>query len=36
VIALALDVLGVPDEYKRFAVKRWQAEGAPPQRDGRG
>jgi hypothetical protein len=30
-IALALDVLRIPDEdYKRFAVKRWEAEGMPP------
>jgi hypothetical protein len=30
VIELALEVLGVPDEYKRFALARWEAEGKPP------
>jgi hypothetical protein len=30
VIGLALDVLGVPDEYKGFALARWKAEGEPP------
>lgn len=30
VIGLALDVLAVPDEYKHFALTRWEAEGKPP------
>jgi hypothetical protein len=30
VVALAFEVLGVPDEYKGFALARWQAEGKPP------
>lgn len=30
VIALALDVLDVPDDSKRFALIRWEAEGRPP------
>lgn len=29
VFQLALDVLGVPDEYQRLAVTRWQAVGRP-------
>jgi hypothetical protein len=29
VIALALDVVGAPDEYKGFVTKRWEAEGRP-------
>jgi hypothetical protein len=30
VIALALEVLGVPGEHKGFALARWAAEGKPP------
>lgn len=30
VIGLALDLLGAPDEYKGFALARWEAEGKPP------
>jgi hypothetical protein len=30
VIGLALDVLGVPDEYRGFALARWEADGRPP------
>jgi hypothetical protein len=30
VVALALDVLGVPNEYARFGLKRWEAAGRPP------
>jgi hypothetical protein len=30
VIGLALELLGVPDEYKSFALVRWEAEGKPP------
>lgn len=29
-IALALGVLGVPDEYKRFALERWEEARRPP------
>lgn len=29
-IALALNVVGVPDEYKHFALKRWEEAGKPP------
>jgi hypothetical protein len=29
VVGLALEVLGVPDEYKIFALSRWEAEGRP-------
>jgi hypothetical protein len=30
VIALALDVLGVPDGYKQVGLTRWEDEGKPP------
>ena len=30
VLALALEVLGVPDEYKRLGLERWEAEERPP------
>jgi hypothetical protein len=30
VIELALDVVGVRDEYKGFALARWEADGMPP------
>ena len=30
VVALALDVVGAPEEYKGFALQRWEAEGKPP------
>jgi hypothetical protein len=30
VLALALDVVGASDEYKGFALQRWEAEGKPP------
>jgi len=29
-VALALDVVGVPAEYKGFALARWEKEGKPP------
>lgn len=29
VIALALDVLGVPDKYRLLALRRWEREGKP-------
>jgi hypothetical protein len=29
VLQLALDVVGIPDEYKGFAIKRWEADGSP-------
>jgi hypothetical protein len=30
VITLALEILGVPEDYKRFAFERWEAAGRPP------
>jgi hypothetical protein len=30
VITLALEILGVPDEHKRYALERWEAGGKPP------
>lgn len=30
VISLALDTLGIPDEYRRFALNSWKAEGRTP------
>jgi len=30
VVALALDVVGAPAEYKAFALARWQRDGTPP------
>ena len=33
VITLALDVLGVPDEYKRYALKHWELDAGKPPLD---
>lgn len=30
VIALALEILGVPEEFKRVALERWESAGKPP------